>query len=196
MRFWIPIIIACVSTSLPAEACLLSQDHPTASDIRHLRAIDKQIAHQDELKSYIDVSVWGVFLDDPVQSLHQNGFTRFQIGGINKGDPDDVIRVVSNRRDIEVGTKVYALNLREIDRHRWSDVGVPQEQLNWGPEACHRSTNSARCQIFLTRQSPVKDLCHSVFLEVYTGCFYREELPKVCLQYETSARQKWAITQR
>ena len=168
----------------PAHACMVMYDAPSREDLRALMVLDKDIAAENTLKIQIDVSVWGVFLDDPSQSLHQNGYSRFKVGGALKGKTDDILKVVTNRRDISINTQIQYLNLRKIDRERLTDVGVPQHTLNWGKEVCETSPDAARCEIYQLEQNQIKARCEAFISEIYSGCFSTSKLPKICLKYK------------
>ena len=166
----------------PAQACMIMSDTPSNQDLRDLQILSNNIEKQTEIKSHIDASVWGVFLDPPSDSL-KKGYARFKVGGVSKGQLSEIIHLVSMRRDVILGTEIHKLNLRKIDKSRWTDVGVTQQELNWEEEACKTSQNSQSCKIHLAKNEPFKKLCEAFLIEVYTGCFNPRSLPKPCLQY-------------
>lgn len=180
------ILMSSLAIAGPAFGCVIYPDAPSDNDLKTLRNFDKQITNENNLKTSIDMSVWGVFLDYPAQGIFKNGYARFKVGGVFKGRADSIIRVVSNRRNVTIDTQVYSLNLREIDAQRWTDIGVSQKNLNWDQEACLTSPNSQKCQAHIAKQAPFKKLCEAFIVEVNIGCFQRQSLPKNCLQYEVS----------
>lgn len=176
-----------VLSANPAYACLLSIDTPPREDLSALNALAMHIATENDIKSQIDASVWGVFLDQPSIGLIENGYSRFKVGGISKGKPDKIIRLVSLQRDVKLGTQIHYLNLRKIDQSRWTDVGVTQQELNWGPEICEISPNTSKCKLQEIEQDKIKDTCRIFIREVYYGCLSSSALPRMCAQYEDTA---------
>ncbi len=179
---WAVLIVSVLSVN-PANACVIYHDAPSQGDLRALIKLDEKLAKETKLKSQIDASVWGVFLENPSDTLAQKGYSPFKVGGRSKGDAADIIRVVTRQRNVKLGTEIYQLNLRKIDEQRWTDVGVPQHELNWGPEVCVISPDSSRCQLHKLKQKEIKNACHIAILETYLGCLSFNAIPKMCLQY-------------
>lgn len=188
------LVALSMSVASPAVACMVTYEIPSREDLRALQALSKHIATEKDIKSRIDASVWGVFLDHPREGLKQNGYSRFKVGGVSKGNIDEVIRVVSTQRDIELGTQIHYLNLRKLNDSRWTDVGVTQQELDWGPEACEISPNASRCKLHQLKQDQIKSLCYDFISELYAGCLNTNSLPNICRQHIASAREALRVT--
>jgi hypothetical protein len=181
------IIILVMFTSIPAQACMMSEYPPSRDDLRALQTLSERITKETEIKSQIDASVWGIFLDAPSDSLKEKGYARFKIGGVSKGHLSEVIHVVSDRRDVTLGTEIQKLNLRKIDKSRWTDIGVTQQDLNWGAEACEIAPTSPKCDLHQIEQHQFKALCQPFIWEVYSGCLHLKVVPKLCWKYRDEA---------
>lgn len=181
------LVILGVSIANSAHACMSIDLGLFREDLRALRTVSEAMAAEKDIKSQIDISVWGVFLDQPSKGIRENGYSRFKVGGVSKGNPSEIISVISTRRNVKLGTEIHKLNLRKIDKFRWTDVGVPQQDLNWGAEACEIAEDSSQCKLYQLEESQNKELCHLFIREVYYGCLSSTALPKMCWQYEDCA---------
>ncbi len=168
----------------PAKACQFMHDgFLFREDIQALRKLEKQIATQNDIKSQIDASVWGVFLDPPSKVGPETGYARFLVGDVMKGDPENIIKLVSSKRDVTLNTEIHFLNLRKIDQSRWTDVGVTQDNLDWGPEICKISPNSSRCKLHKIKENKIKTECQALITEATFGCLLASAIPKICLKF-------------
>ena len=122
----------------------------------------------------------------PVRQLKKS-YARFKVGGVSKGQLSKVIHVVSARRDVTLGTEIQKLNLRKIDKSRWTDFGVTQQDLNWGAEVCEIALESSKCQLHRIEKSQIKELCHIFIREISYGCLNYKAVPDMCWQYSESA---------
>ena len=180
-------LILGVFTASPAHSCMILEDAPSREDLRALQTLSKRIVEETKIKSQIDASVWGVFLDSPSDSLKENGYARFKVGGVSKGQLRQIIHIVSTRRDVTLGTEIHKLNLRKIDKSRWTDVGVTQQELNWGAEVCKISPDNSRCKLHQIEKGQIKELCKVFIRETYYGCLAYTAIPDMCEQYRDSA---------
>ena len=181
------LVISGVSIANSAHACMSIDLGWFREDLRALRTVSEVMAAEKDIKSQIDISVWGVFLDQPSKGIRENGYSRFKVGGALKGEPDEIIHLVSSQHDVKLNTQIHYLNLRKIDKSRWTDVGVTQQALNWGPEICEISPDASRCKLHQIKQNEIIDTCQAFIRETYYGCLSSNALPKMCWQYRDSA---------
>ena len=111
-------------------------DTPSQKSLQKLITLDKDIRREIALKSTIYTAVWGVFLDEPSKAIFRDSYVRFKVGGVSKGQPDDTLKLVTSKRNVTINTQIYYLNLRKIDKSRWTDIGVTQQKLDWWREIC------------------------------------------------------------
>ena len=186
MKFQTSIIILGVLAASPAHACVQWEGAPSSDDLRALQTLSERIERETEIKSQIDASVWGVFLDSPSKGLQETGYARFKVSRISKGTLSEIIHVVTTRRDVKLGTEIHMLNLRKIDKSRWTDVGVTQQALNWGAEACEIEPDSSRCKLHRIESGQLKEQCHAFIRETQYGCLASNAIPKMCNPYKNS----------
>ena len=187
MLFRISLIVMSLIFSTSAYACIITQDTPSQRDLQKLIALDKNITRESALKTEIDAAVWGVFLNQPSKAIFQDGYVRFKVGGVSKGYPDEIIKLVSSKRNVTIETQIYYLNLRKIDKSLWTDVGVTQQKLDWGREICKHSPNSTRCKLHHLKQDTFKASCEMFIREIYYGCLSLSALPERCREYMDTA---------
>ena len=173
-----------MASSAQAFACSFIQKAPLPDD---LKALIKKERQAQKIKSNIEVAVWGAFLGHQPEQSKAPKVLSFYVGGKLKGDVPDRIKIKTDKGSLISGGTVYYMNLKKIDDDIWTDMNVPQDHLNWDEVACSLDPNGARCTIYQTQHSEIKESCIAYIRKAAWYCAYGETLPRACIQYKDEA---------
>jgi len=188
MRFILSFVFI-LAAATPVRACMIGGPMPSQAELVSLKKLDTQIEEENKVKTAIDAAVWGVVLDTSADRTIQNRTLKFRVEDVYKGDIGGDIFIFTDRHDIISAGEIYHLNLRQIDKNLWTDIGIPQIKYDWYELACQLKPKSTRCQIYQARQFHIKNRCIPFIEQMFSGCFGINQFPKVCKPYYEIANQ-------